>query len=319
MLLVASSASAGPDAPLRGEGSHPEPRGGPAALAAPSGVLVAAGDVACDPGSYAFEGGAGIASACRARDTLALIRAIRPDVVLPLGDEQYVDGRLAKFRRSYDLSWGTVRGRSRPVPGNHEYGVPRAAGYFRYFGARAGTGGHGWYGYDLAGWHLVALDSNCDVVGCRAGSPQYRWLEADLRAHPAACTIAYFHHPRFSSGPHGDDPEAAWTRDLWRLLYAQGVDVILNGHDHLYERFAPMTPAGAVDHAAGIREFVVGTGGAEHYWIERVRWASRVRNARTFGVLRLDLHADGYDWRFVPVAGSSFEDSGSGRCHGAPA
>ncbi len=282
-------------------------------------VVVAAGDIACDPGSGAFGNGGGTATWCRARDTFALIRAIDPDLVLPLGDEQYDDGRLTKFRRSYDLSWGSMRLRSRPVPGNHEYGVADASGYFRYFGARAGSPGRGWYSYDLAGWHLVALNSNCSLVGCAVGSPQYRWLQADLGSHPLSCTLAYFHHPRFSSGPHGDDLEATWTRDLWRLLYARGADLVLNGHDHIYERFAPMTPAGVVDRSTGIREFVVGTGGVQHYWIDQVRWASQVRNARAFGVLRLSLAPDRYAWRFVPVAGSSFSDSGFGRCHGVPA
>jgi len=318
-VLVASSIPADAGIAFGGPRPHASRAGHAAHIPAPTvGVLVAAGDIACDPGSSMFGGGAGTSTWCRANDTLALIREIDPDVVVPLGDEQYVDGRLAKFRRSYDRSWGKVRLRSRPVPGNHEYGVAKAAGYFRYFGARAGTAGRGWYSYDLSGWHLVALNSNCDLVGCRAGSPQYRWLQADLLAHPTACTLAYFHHPRFSSGPHGDDPEATWTHDLWRLLYARGVDVVLNGHDHLYERFAPMTPAGVIDHVTGIREFVVGTGGAEHYWVDQVRWASQVRNARTFGVLRLDLGADTYGWRFVPVAGSSFSDSGFGRCHGEP-
>lgn len=315
--LVVTSVPVAAVATFRSAGPHPAPAAGAPPEFAP-GVLVAAGDVACDPRSSMFAHGHGTATWCRAADTASLIRSIDPDVVLPLGDEQYDDGRITKFRRSYDASWGTFLDRTRPVPGNHEYGVHGAAGYFRYFGAEAGPTGRGWYSYDLAGWHLVALNSNCDQVGCLAGSPQYRWLAADLRAHPAACTLAYFHHPRFSSGPHGNDPEAAWTRDLWRLLYARGADVILNGHDHLYERFAPMNPAGTVDRATGIREFVVGTGGAEHYWVDQVRWASQVRNADTFGVLQLTLRTDAYGWRFVPVAGGSFEDSGFGRCHGAP-
>jgi 3',5'-cyclic AMP phosphodiesterase CpdA len=189
-----------------------------------------------------------------------------------------------------------------------------AAGYFGYFGAVAGDPAQGWYSYDIGSWHVVVLNSNCARVGgCIAGSPQEQWLQADLAAHPAACTLAYWHHPRWSSGTnHGSN---ASVDAFWRDLYAAGVEVVLNGHEHNYERFAPQTPDGAADPESGIREFVVGTGGRSHYPMAAALPNSDVRNTDTFGVLALTLHADGYDWEFVPEAGQSFTDSGSGTCH----
>jgi hypothetical protein len=212
-----------------------------------------------------------------------LIAGIDPAAVLPLGDDQYDDGRLGKFRRSYDLGWGRQRWRSRPVLGNHEYEASsRAAGYFAYFGRRAGPPDRGWYSYDLGAWHLIALNSNCVLVRCDPGSPQMTWLGRDLAAHASTCTLAYFHHPRFSSGPHGDDPELLLLRPMWRVLYAAGVDVVLNGHDHLYERFAPMDPHGRADRPFGVRQFTVGTGGPSttrsNGFATRVRSATRPRS-----------------------------------------
>jgi hypothetical protein len=308
-----SGAGSSPPAP-HGEAS-PVP-----AYATADPTIVAAGDISCDPTNSLFHHGHGTKTWCRAGDTTSLIERINPDEVLPLGDEQYEDGRLSAFHRSYAIHWGTQLWRSRPVPGNHEYyGSSSASGYFAFFGSHAGPGKRGWYSYDLGAWHLIALNSNCDLIRCRPGSAQYRWLHHDLATHASACTLAYFHHPRFSSGPHGNDSTVALTTPFWRLLYRGGADVILNGHDHIYERFAPMTPMGTRDVATGIREFVVGTGGAEHYWIERVRWQSQVRNARTFGVLRMTLHPGSYAWRFVPIHGASFTDAGSDTCHGVPA
>jgi Calcineurin-like phosphoesterase len=311
--LAIAVASAGTTAePARSMGRSPR-RAGPVSVAA-------AGDIACDPANPAFNHGRGIAGACRAAATAALLARLDPNAVLPLGDEQYDDGTLPKFRHSYARSWGTERWISRPVPGNHEYAATRTArGYFRYFGSRAGPGRRGWYSYDLGAWHLIALDSNCDLIGCGAGSAQLAWLRHDLATDPAACTLAYFHHPRFSSGPHGADASVRLVAPFWRALWRGGADVILNGHDHLYERFAPMTPGGTLDRATGIREFVVGTGGAQHYPVAQVRPHSQVRNTTTFGVLDLSLRPAGYRWTYVPVAGSSFRDRGWTRCHGAPA
>jgi hypothetical protein len=279
-------------------------------------TVAAAGDIACDPTNQLFNGGRGTATWCRAADTRALLQKIDPDVVLPLGDTQYDDGLRWKFRKSYDRSWGRLKSRSRPVVGNHEYWVSsKATGYFSYFGARAGKAGKGWYSYNLGAWHLIALNSNCTIVGCRRGSAQYRWLKRDLRADTSRCTLAYFHHPRFSSGPHGDDPSVG---PFWKLLYRDGAEIILVAHDHIYERFASLRPNGSKDPRTGIRQFTAGTGGAELYWIEHRHHFSKTRNAHTFGVLRFRLRPGSYEWRFVPVAGSSYTDDGEGSCHGRP-
>jgi hypothetical protein len=237
------------------------------------------------------------------------------DAVLLLGDNQYEDGTLAKYQASYAPAWGRVKAVTHPAPGNHEYATAGAAGYFAYFGAAAGDPAQGWTSFDLGGWHLVALNSNCAAVGgCGPGSPQQQWLANDLAAHRGACLLAYWHHPRFSSGPHGDDPT---SQPFWDDLYAAGADVVLNGHDHIYERFAPQTPAGAADPARGIRQFVVGTGGKNLTGIFQVRANSEVRDAATFGALELTLYPNGYAWRFRPEAGKTFTDSGLGVCHSA--
>jgi acid phosphatase type 7 len=219
-----------------------------------------------------------------------------------------------KYGAVYDPTWGRVKAITRPIPGNHEYGTAGAAGYFAYFGAAAGGPGASYYSFDLGGWHLVALDSNCGAVGgCGPGSPEEVWLAADLAAHAGACTLAYWHHPRFSSGPHGDDPTFV---PFWADLHAARADVVLNGHDHDYERFAPQTPTGAPDPVNGIREFVVGTGGGSHETAGTPIASSEVLNATTFGVLKLTLHTSSYDFAFLPVAGSTFTDSGTGvPCH----
>jgi hypothetical protein len=204
--------------------------------------------------------------------------------------------------------------------GNHEYLTPGAAGYFDYFNGAgnahgpAGERARGYYSFDVGSWHLIALNSVCDEVGgCHAGSPQERWLRADLAAHPARCTLAYWHHPRFSSGL-----QSSSTRFIpfWQALYEAGVDVVLNGHDHSYERFAPQDPEGQLDPDHGIRQFVVGTGGGSHYGFPGVILPnSEAQNADTFGLLMLTLHPTRYDWEFVPMAGKTFQDSGTAACH----
>jgi calcineurin-like phosphoesterase family protein len=276
-------------------------------------VIAAAGDIACDPGSPSFQHLEGAADACHMRATANLLTKVDPVVVLTLGDNQYENGTLAKYRRSYDPTWGRLKDRTRPAPGNHEYRTPGAAGYFDYFGAAAGSRSAGWYSFDVGAWHLIALNSECaNVGGCGKGSRQERWLRADLAAHPSACTLAYWHKPRFSSGLHGDDP--TYTA-FWRALYAARADVVLVGHDHDYERFAPQRPDGALDPARGIREFVVGTGGKTHYGFRTIRRNSQVRNTGTFGVLRLALRPGSYDWRFLPEPGKHFTDAGHASCH----
>ena len=269
--------------------------------------VAAAGDIACPPGERT------LLSVCRQGAVARLIERLRPDVVAPLGDLQYNRGTLREFRGSYAPTWGRLRHRTRPAVGNHEYYTPGASGYFAYWGARAGPRGRGWYSYDLGSWHVVVLNSNCDKVpgGCGPRSPQVRWLRADLRAHPRRCTLAYWHHARFSSGKHGDDPAVG---TLWGTLQAAGADVVLSGHDHDYERFAAMTAEGRADARAGMVQFVVGTGGANSRPIRRVRPHSRARLSPGFGVLELTLGDGRFAWRFVGVPGTRFRDAGTARC-----
>jgi hypothetical protein len=278
--------------------------------AAADPVIAAAGDIACGSGS-----GSGTKKSCHQMATSNLLTGAGLAAVLPLGDLQYERGALDAFQKFYEPSWGRVKSLTRPVVGNHEYGTRGAAGYFGYFGAAAGPAGKGYYSYDIGSWHLIALNSNCGSVGCRPGSPQLTWLKSDLASHPDSCTLAYWHHPHFSSGPHGDGGS---TDDFWTAVYDGGADVVLGAHDHDYERFAPQTPQAVADPAYGIREFVVGTGGRSHYTIGSVKPNSQVRNDDTFGVLMLTLHRASYSWRFVPEAGATFTDSGTGNCHAAP-
>jgi hypothetical protein len=275
-------------------------------------VIAAAGDIACDPTDPNYNGGSGTSSFCRQQATAALLDSGYA-AILPLGDEQYSDGALTKLHQVYDPSWGRTKALHRPVPGNHEYLTPDAAGYFDYYGTQAGERGKGWYSYDLGSWHVVALTGECAYVGgCGAGSPQESWLRADLGAHRSDCTLAYWHEPRFTS----TDPDStAQFLAFWQALYDAGVDVVLNGHQHNYERFAPQDPAGQADPHRGLRQFVVGTGGASHYGFGTPRPNSEVRNGDTFGVLKLTLRPTGYDWQFLPEAGHDFTDSGSGSCH----
>ncbi len=317
VMLIATAARA---MPLEAGLFHLSARSQPVAAATSRGArvtVVAAGDIACDPRNTLFDHGVGSGQWCRAAAVEKVIQAVDPQAVLALGDEQYDDGRLKAFEASYARSWGQQLARTYAVPGNHEYYVSRTAnGYFTYFGAHAGPTRNGWYTARIGDWRLIALNSNCTIVGCAGGSPQYAWLHHLLARRPTRCSVAIMHHPLLSSGPHGDDETHA--RPLWKLLYRYGVDLALVGHDHLYERFAPVNPFGARDRTHGIREFVVGTGGAEHYPITKVHRYSQVHNAKVFGVLELSLGARGYDWRFDPAAGARFTDRGSGTCHGAP-
>ena len=278
-------------------------------------VIAAAGDIACDqrPGAAKDEDDG--PSGCKMEQTAALVRATQPDAVLTLGDEQYPAGTLAQFESGYAKNWGAFRNITRPAPGNHEY-ESGANGYYAYFGARAGDRAtRGNYSYDLGGWHLIALNGNCAVIGgCAAGSPQERWLKTDLARHHAACTLAYWHQPRFSSGLHHSDPQ---FRALWDDLYSAGADVVLAGHDHSYERFAPQTPAGVLDPVRGLTEFVVGTGGKSHYAFKATEANSVVRDASHFGILVMTLARSGYAFRFVSAPRGQVLDAGSGACHHA--
>jgi acid phosphatase type 7 len=232
--------------------------------------------------------------------------------VLPLGDTQYGSGTLGAYAESYAPHWGRFDLVAHPVPGDEEYEIPGARGYFAYFGPSAGATGAGYYSFDVGAWHLIALNSECDAVACGAGSAQEAWLRADLAAHPNRCTLAYWHRPRFTSGPAS---QATETDAFWRDLYAAGAELVLGGHNHNYERFAPQSPDREPDPAAGIRQFVAGTGGESlDPFGAGLRANSEARIAGVFGVLLLRLRPDGYDWRFVSISGAVL-DAGSAPCH----
>ncbi len=274
----------------------------PETTAAGDPVLVGAGDIAsCDD--------------LRGAEATAKVIDGIPGTVFAAGDLAYPDGSDENFAQCYGPTWGRFRERTRPAPGNHEYHRDGASGYARYFGKAAGDPSKGYYSYELSAWHIVVLNSECaEAGGCESSSPQGRWLREDLAKHPGGCTLAYFHEPLFSSGgKHGNNPA---VKPLWELLYGAGTEIVINGHDHDYERFAPQDPEGHLDAMRGIREFVVGTGGKNsHRKMGIVQPNSKVRNDDTYGVLKLTLHATGYDWEFVPEAGKTFTDAGSGNCH----
>jgi hypothetical protein len=286
-------------------GWSPPPVSQPATAAGASSVatIIVAGDIA----SCSWDGDAA---------TARLVRRI-PGTVMTAGDNAYQSGSLTEFRECYGPTWGRFRNRTRPVLGNHDVATRGAAGYFRYFGKRAGRPGRGWYGFNAGSWRIYALNTNCRMIGgCKEGSAELRWLRADLEAHPRRCVLAVWHHPRYSSGMHGN---VNASRALLSALYRAGAEIVVNGHDHLYERFAAARPNGEADPVHGIRQFIVGTGGAPLYRATRpFAPNSRRRNSATHGVLRLTLHVNRYEWEFVPVRGGGFRDRGSGACHGAP-
>jgi len=262
-------------------------------------VIIAAGDIAScsSPGD---------------EQTAALLDHL-PGTVITLGDNAYESGTIDEFNNCYDPTWGRQKERTYPSVGNHEYKTPDASGYFSYFGARAGDPQQGYYSYDLGVWHIIVINANCsEIGGCGADSPQLQWLQSDLAAHPALCTLAYWHQPRFSSGMHGSETDLV---PIWQTLYEAHAELVLNGHDHDYERFAPQDPFGTFDPINGIREIVVGTGGKDLRSIDNVIDNSEVHDDDTWGVLSVTLHPTGYDWQFIPVAGETFTDSGSGTCH----
>lgn len=264
-------------------------------------VLVGAGDIGtCDSDD----------DEATARLLDSLVQDTLPVVVFTAGDNAYDDGSATQYRDCYGPTWGRHKARTRPAPGNHDYRTSGASGYFGYFGGAAGNRSQGYYSFDAGDAHVVVLNSN---VSMTAGSAQAQWLRADLAASTAQCTVAIWHHPRFNSGSHHGNDDG--TAPLWDALYDADAEVVITGHEHTYERFAPQTSAGVPDAARGLREFVVGTGGKSHYDFGTPLPTSEVRNATTFGVLKLTVYADRYAWEFVPVAGATFTDSGSTDCH----
>ena len=267
----------------------------PSPASAESVTFVGAGDIAkCD-----IIGGA--VGTARVLDTI-------PGTVFTVGDHAYPNGSVQNFKECYEPTWGRHKQRTRPSPGNHDYNTRNAEPYFDYFGENAGPPGRGYYSYDLGAWHIISLNN---IIAADRSSEQYRWLETDLKAHPVECTLAYWHVPVFSSGTHGND----WRmRDIWRLLYAHGADLVLNGHEHNYERFAPQTPDAKADAEHGIRQFIVGTGGGGVYRPKGKQPNSEVWDNSAYGVLKLTLSPGAYTWEFVPIPGMKFRDSGSGTC-----
>jgi hypothetical protein len=265
------------------------------------------------PGTTEMLVGAGDIASCSSSgdDATATLLDNLGGSVFTAGDNAYPDGTSSEYANCYGPTWGRHKARTRPSPGNHEYHTSGAAGYFDYFGSSAGSPGQGYYSYDLGEWHIIALNSN---IGMSAGSAQEQWLRADLEASTKECTIAYWHHPRFSSGTvHGSHSA---TQALWQALYDFDAEIVVSGHEHNYERFKPQTPSGGLDAVDGIREFVVGTGGVSHYDDEGTPLPnSEVFNGTTWGVLQLTLGPGTYTWEFVPVAGQTFTDVGSGTCH----
>jgi hypothetical protein len=263
------------------------------ANAAPYATLVGAGDIASCDADYRDEA------------TAALIANI-DGTVFTTGDNAYPNGTTSNYK-CYHASWGAFKSRTRPVPGNHEYRTTGAEPYYKYFGSLAGPAGKGYYSYDLGGWHIVALNSEANL------SQQRAWLKADLAAHPSKCTLAYWHRPLFtSSSVHTGDVE---MRPFFRILYEAGAEVVLTGHSHNYERFAPQDHRGRADASRGIRQFVVGTGGAENAYGFGAPVANSERRYSGYGVLRLRLYPDRYEFNFLPAAGGTWTDSGGGTCH----
>lgn len=273
-----------------------------------SAITVTAGT----PGASVVFVGAGDISDCGNNNDEATAQLLDniAGTVFTTGDNVYSSGTATEFSQCYDPTWGRHKGRTRPAPGNHDYSTSGAAPYYAYFGSNAGPSGRGYYSFDLGDWHIVSLNSE---VSMSAGSAQETWLRADLAASTKQCTLAYWHKPRFSSGSNHGSLSSA--EPLWQALYDFHAEIVLAGHEHNYERFAPQTPSGQAAPADGIREFVVGTGGRSHYGFGTPIANSEVRNGDTYGVLKLTLGSGTYSWEFVPVAGQSFTDSGSGSCH----
>jgi hypothetical protein len=283
-------------APWSSPSPSPPPLSPPTPPIDAEAVIAGAGDIA--------------ASNRGAERTATLLDGTDPDVVYTVGDNAYPAGAASDYASFYEPTWGRHKAKTRPTPGNHDYLQPGAGPYFDYFGLLAGERGKGYYAYSLGSWRLYALNSN---LAMGVGSPQETWLRVDLAVNRAACVLAYWHHPRFSAGKYADDVR---SQAIWRALYDANAEVVLTGHDHNYQRYAPMNPGGAVDRTRGIRQFVVGTGGNGHSpLVARLDGAREAGDDQTLGVLKLTLSRHSYDWRFVPAPGMTFTDGGRALCH----
>jgi len=281
-------------------------------------VAAIAGPAAAKPRVVLFAGDIAKGTADSGEEQTARLVERRQGLVITAGDNAYESGSPAEFRAYYKPTWGRFKKRTRATPGNHEYYTPGARGYFDYFGWRAGPARRGYYSFKVGEWRVYALDSEaCETeVGCGPGSPQFTWLKKSLTKHDAFCSLAVFHTPLYSSGRHGNEP---YVRPLVKLLYKSGAEVIVNGHEHDYERFAPARPDGTIDRKKGVQQIIAGTGGAPL----RPKGANAVAHSRVFsseawGVLRLGLGKRSYTWKFLPVAGETFTDKGERKCHGKP-
>jgi len=264
---------------------------------------------------YTFSGAGDIAKCgVNGDEETAKLLDNMPGTVFTTGDDAYPIGSREQFQDCYDPTWGRHKARTKPTAGNHEYYTPNASAYFDYFGEAAGDPDKGYYSYNIGPWHMIALNSNCsEIGGCKDGSLQEQWLQSDLTSNATTCSLAYFHHPLFSSGPHNNTAE---VRDLWQTLYNNNVDLAVNGHDHTYERFQPQDPRGSLDLSRGILEFVVGTGGTDNlYNFTDIKDNSVVRYNDSQGIIKFTLYSKSYEWEYIPIAGFDFSDKGSGRCH----
>jgi len=265
-------------------------------------VLIGAGDIAeCANPWYKITG--------------AMLEQFPGATIFTTGDNSDGYDPEMAYKYCFDPTWGRFKDRIHPAMGNQDYDEKDRPGeYFEYFGKAAGEPGKGWYSYDLDGWHIVVLNSECeDVGGCQDGSEQEKWLKADLEAHPARCSLALWHIPRYSAAYAEGLP---FVKDFWEDLYKAGAEIVINSHYHYYERFAPMDPEGDPDAEKGIREFIVGTGGTGLESRGRTcNGNCQVFDKSTHGLLKLTLHPDSYDWEFIPEPGKTFTDSGSEKCH----
>lgn len=275
-------------------------------------TVVAVGDIACSASTRITRLINVLFSGCKTPEVATLIGRLNPDAFLTLGDNQYPDGSAVDFTYSYDRYFGAFKSITSPSPGNHDYGTRDAVGYFSYFGERAGDPAAGYYSRSLGSWLLISLNSNCDgTIDCSPQSPQVQWLGRVLRENTERCILAFWHHPRYSSGAHGGNET---VQSFWDVLYQYSADLVLNGHDHTYERFAPMNPVGEMD-TTGIRQFVVGTGGMTLYGKLRSEPNSEAFENRHFGVLALTLMDGTYDWKFISINDSNVIDQGTAHCH----